>query len=288
MKKLLLLAMMPVFAGHTPPADLNKILTGDFTQKASVRNSLKVVDWNIDRGEHLDEITAVLKRDQPDLCTLQEVDLGARRSGRKNVAEELAKRLEMAYAFAPSWQELSQGNKEEPSLQGQAILSRLPIKNVRVIHFKDQSTFWRPKPLVPNLPLFQRRIGGRIALVAELDDNGQTIVVYDPHLESRSGGHLQELQMDEILADAKRYPESTPIILAGDLNTKYDSKTMFEKLRDAGWQNAFGPHNPRTHTIVFSLDWIATRGPLKMDQAKVEKHSPGSDHMPISAIVSVK
>src|SRR5579871_6561800 len=259
MKKLLWLAMLPVFAGENPPADLEKILTGDFARGTLSLLSLKVVDWNIDRGEHLDQLAAVFERDQPDLCSLQEVDLDAKRSGRKNIAEELARRLHMRYAFAPAWQELSQGDRERPSLQGQAILSRLPIKNVRVIHFKNQSTFWQPKTLVPNWALFQRRLGGRIALVTELDFNGQTLVVYDPHLESRSGGHLQDLQMDEILADARRYPESTPIIIAGDLNTKYNSKSMGERLRAEGWQTAFGNHNPRTHTIIFSLDWIATR-----------------------------
>jgi len=279
----------PAWSGSAKTAtpDLDRILTGDFTDAARPPDSLHIVDWNIDRGERLDQVAKVLDRDQPDLCLLQEVDLGAHRSGNLNVADELAKRLKMRYAFGLAWQELSQGDRERPSFQGQAILTRLPVRNVRVVRFKTQSGFWQPRSYVPNVPLFQRRLGGRMAVVAELDFGGRTLVVYNVHLESRSFGHIQDAQMDEILADAKRYPESTPIILAGDFNTKYNAGSLGAKLRAAGWRSAFGSRAPRTHTIMFSLDWIVARGPLRIEQGKVERGSGGSDHLPISATVSI-
>ena len=213
--------------------------------------------------------------------------MGAHRSGNLNVAEELARRLKMRYAFGLAWQELSQGDRERPSFQGQAILTRMPVRNVREIRFKTQSGFWRPRSYVPNVPLFQRRLGGRMAIVAELDYRGRTLVVYNLHLESRSFGHIQDAQMEEILADAKRYPESTPIILAGDFNTKYNAGSLGAKLRAAGWRSAFGSRAPRTHTIMFSLDWILARGPLRIEQGQVGHADGGSDHLPISATVSI-
>jgi len=281
--------LLSASADDTTPA-LDKILTGDFVEsspRSAPPQSLHIVDWNIDRGTRLDQVTAVLERDQPDLCTFQEVDLSDARSGRINVAEELAKRLKMRYAYASSWQELGQGDREKPALQGQAILTRLPLRNVRVIRFKEQSDFWRPRAYLPNWALFQRRLGGRIALVAEMDFAGRTLVVYDPHLESRSGGRIQDLQMEEILADAKRYPEGTPMIIAGDFNTKYNAKAMRERLNADGWQSAFGSKSPKTHVIMFSLDWIVVRGPLQIGEGKVEHGSQGSDHLPISATVSI-
>jgi endonuclease/exonuclease/phosphatase family metal-dependent hydrolase len=272
-------------ADTTP--DLEKLLTGDFTDSAQhFRGSMHIVDWNIDRGTRLDEVTQVLQRDQPDLCVLQEVDLSAHRSGNVNVAEELARRLKMRYAYASAWQEMSQGDREHPSFQGQAILSPFPIKNVRVIRFKAQSDFWRPRWYVPNSPLFQRRLGGRIAIVAELEFAGRTLVVYNPHLESRSTG-VEKQQMDEILEDARRYPKDTPIMIAGDFNTKYNASEMSAKLRAGGWQSAFGDRRPKTHVIMFSLDWIVVHGPLRIEQGKVEHGSKGSDHLPVSAVISI-
>ncbi len=280
--------MVPVLAALLLVADLDKIITGDFSGpvKPPARGvtSIHIVDWNIDRGTRLREIAEVLERDQADLCLLQEVDLSAHRSGNVNVAEELARQLKMRYAYASAWQEMSQGDKEHPSFQGQAILSRFPIKNVRVIRFKAQSDFWRPRRYVPNSPLFQRRLGGRIAIVAELEFAGRTLVVYNPHLESRSTG-VEKRQMDEILADAKRYPEGTPIVIAGDFNTKYNGREMSEKLRAEGWQSAFGDRRPKTHVIMFNLDWIIVHGPLRIEQGKVEHGSKGSDHLPVSATI---
>ena len=95
-----------------------------------------------------------------------------------------------------------------------------------MIRFKAQSDFWKPRKWVPNSALFQRRLGGRIAIVNELEFGGRTLVVYNAHLESRSRGKIQDLQIDEILADAAKYPADTPIILAGDFNTKYNAKQL--------------------------------------------------------------
>jgi len=57
--------------------------------------------------------------------------------------------------------------------------------------------------------------------VNELDRNGGTLVVYNLHLESRTTEHGRLLQLDEVLADAERYPAGTPVMVAGDLNTMH-------------------------------------------------------------------
>lgn len=275
--------MVPILFALWLSADLDKVITGDFTESAASPKSLHVVDWNVDRGTQLNQISHALTGDQPDLCLLQEVDLSAKRSGKVNVAEELARQLKMRYAYASAWQELSQGHEAQ---QGQAILTRLPMKNVRVIRFQAQSNFWKPHAYLPNTPLFQRRLGGRIAIVAELEWRGRTIVVYNAHLESRST-HIEQAQLQEILDDVKRYPESTPIMLAGDLNTKYDAKDASTKLRELGWRSALGDRTPKTHKILFSLDWILIHGPLRIDAGKVEHGTHGSDHNPIVATISI-
>ena len=265
-------------------ASFDRIWKGEFAAAAAPRADLRLVDWNIDRGARLDQIAAELASQQPDLCFLQEADLFARRSGTRNVSERLAQRLKLNYVFAPSFQELSQGTSDQPSFQGEAILSRLPIRNVRVLRFQEQSGFWKPRAYLPDWPIMQRRLGGRIALIAELEWAGRMLVVYDTHLESRSFGRIQSLQLDEILKDARRYPEDTPIVLAGDLNSKYNAGAFAAKLREAGWRSAFGDRTPRTHTrIWWCLDWILVRGPLDIEGGKAIRGTGASDHLPVTA-----
>ena len=87
--------------------------------------------------------------------------------------------------------------------------------------------------------VFQRlqevRQAGRIALVTELDVEGKNLVVYNLHLESRGPGYNRFEQLKETLADAKSYPQGTPIILAGDLNTKYFPSRFVALLEAAGF-----------------------------------------------------
>jgi endonuclease/exonuclease/phosphatase family metal-dependent hydrolase len=279
----LLLFALWFFQG-TEPNQLDHIWKGDFTRPRTL-DTIKVFDWNIDRGSRFEEIEEALERDHPDLCLLQEVDLFDRRSGNRNVAEALARRLELNYAVAPSFQELSQSAPGKAAYQGQAILTRLPIVNVRVIRFKDQSTWWQPRPYLPNVSLMQRRTGGRTALVIELKGNRGNIVVYNVHFESRSGGAIQTAQLHEVFEDAKRYPQSTPIILAGDFNTKYNGKAFLATLGQAGYHNAFGDQTPRTHRIIGHLDWILVHGPVRIEDASVVTSAQGSDHFPVAATV---
>jgi endonuclease/exonuclease/phosphatase family metal-dependent hydrolase len=261
---------------------------GEFASNRRTPETLRVVDWNIDRGERLEQIGSALERLAPDLCLIQEADLAARRSGNRNVAEELARRLRLNYVFAPEFQELGQSTGGEPSFQGQAVLTGLPVLATHVIRFQEQSGFWRPRAYLPDLPLLQRRLGGRIALVEELQWAGRKLVVYNAHLESRSLGRIQTLQLDEILADTRRYPPDTPMILAGDLNTKYNASAFTRKLSEAGWRSAFGEHEPRTHVLIGRLDWVLVRGPLKIEYGRVLKSVGGSDHFPLSAAVAAE
>jgi hypothetical protein len=50
---------------------------------------------------------------------LKEVDLNARRTHRLNIAETIARKLEMNYVFGGEFQELVQGSKDDPAYHGQ-------------------------------------------------------------------------------------------------------------------------------------------------------------------------
>jgi len=87
-------------------------------------DSIKVVDWNIDRGLKLGGTIEFLAGAKADIILLQEVDVNCRRTRHVNVAREIAQKLEMNYVFGREFEELTQGSKTSPAYHGQATLSR--------------------------------------------------------------------------------------------------------------------------------------------------------------------
>ena len=134
------------------------------------RRSVRVVDWNIDRGLRLSEIIEFLGDSDADVYLLQEVDINAYRTHQLNIAEEIARKLRLNYVFGREFVELTQGSKTSPAYHGQATLSRWRMSNRRLIRFQQQSDFWKPRWFKPKLQTFQERLGGRIALVSEIAD----------------------------------------------------------------------------------------------------------------------
>ncbi len=245
--------------------------------------SIRIVSWNIDRGEQLGIVSSELQHNPPDLCLLQEVDWNTARAGNLDVASELARRLGLSMIYAIEFEELSQEHGH-PAYSGQATLTRLPIRASRILRFRNQSGFWKPRSWIPSsLPFMQRRLGSRIALITELELARRLLVVYNVHFESRSMGHIQSEQLDEVLADLKRYPPDTAAILGGDLNTKYFPSIFLQKLQREGFQSATGERIERTHTIAMALDWIFAKGPIQIEDGRIRKDFRGSDHYPIYA-----
>lgn len=259
-------------------------MSGHYTpaQTAEAYAQASVLNWNIDRGKHLDKIEEQIREHNPDLCIFQEVDLDARRTHRQDVAKELAETFHMNYVFAPEFQELGQGTAEDPAYHGQALLTKLPVRAARILRFQHQSGWWKPRRLlISRMPLLQRREGGRIALVAELGQSAQPLVVYDLHLESKGTEELRLEQLEEVLSDAQRYPARTPIIIAGDFNTFIPHSRLIPRLEAAGFRNVLGEHRVKTHFLLGELDWVFVRGSVRWEDGKVLRVS-GSDHFPIS------
>src|SRR5262249_53753152 len=199
------------------------------------QNSLRIVNWNIERGQRLPEVIDFLESQKTDLLILQEVDLNARRTNFLNIAEEIARKLRMNYVFGREFQELTQGRQ---AYHGQATVSRWPLRNERVIRFRRQSDFWRPRWFLPSISLFQERLGGRIALVTEVQVQRRKLAVYNLHLESKGDEDLRLAQLEEAVADAARYGADTPTLLAGDLNFDVSHAAPASALNHVGFRNA--------------------------------------------------
>jgi endonuclease/exonuclease/phosphatase family metal-dependent hydrolase len=275
------LAAPPIPAASPDP--LQTVLAGNYAHPADgFRARAAVLNWNIDRGQHLDDIKEQIRRQKPDLCIFQEVDLDARRTHREDVAKDLAEAFQMNYVFAPEFRELGQGSAEDPAYHGQALLTTMPVRASRMIRFQHQSGWWKPRRLLlSSVPLLQRREGGRVALVAELDNGGKLLVVYNLHLESKGTEQLRLDQLNEVLDDAQSYPKETPIIIAGDFNTFLPHSRLIPRLGEAGFRDVLGDRRPKTHVILGELDWVFIRGAIEGEAGQVLRVH-GSDHFPIS------
>src|SRR5258708_8344824 len=138
---------------------MQEIVTGNFAPFKWVLwppRSLRIVDWNINRGQQLQPVIEFLASTNADILILQEVDFNARRTHRLNIAQEIARKLEMDYVFGCEFQELVQGSKSSPAYHGQAILSKWPISNPRLIRFSRQSNFGSLTGFCQGSSLFRR------------------------------------------------------------------------------------------------------------------------------------
>lgn len=91
--------------------------------------------------------------------------------------------------------------------------SRWTLSNSRIIRFQKQSHVWQPQGFLPEVPTFQERLGGHLALVSDANIAGKTIATYNIHLESRADDQLRFAQLEEVLEDSKRHNSNTALCL---------------------------------------------------------------------------
>jgi endonuclease/exonuclease/phosphatase family metal-dependent hydrolase len=223
-----------------------------------------------------------LKALDADVYLLQEVDMGVRRSGHRQIAKELADDLGMNWVFAGEFQELGQGLRGRPALTGQAVLSRYPIRDPFALAFENQAHLrWRLDPLQP-------RRGGRMAL--RVESGG--VLFYNVHIESAKNDHFRHKQVDEMLFDHLLSPRvDRPVMFAGDFNTDREPEDSFivSCLLGEGFRDALGAPEATRRTSVNHdqpLDWIFVRK-LQATGGRVIEVQRASDHFPLQAAIAI-
>jgi endonuclease/exonuclease/phosphatase family metal-dependent hydrolase len=238
---------------------------------------LRIVTWNIERGVRFDRIAAALDAMDADVILLQEVDRSCNRSGGRDVARELARRLQMHWISAGEFQEIGESRDGIPAVTGQAILSRSPITDAGVIVFKKQVRFrWRWNPVQP-------RRGGRIALKAR----SAGVLLYNLHIESGGDTALRRSQLAEVLADAS-HERTRPVVIGGDFNNAAKARpALLATLADGNFADALTNAVDRRTAIDLPhpIDWIFVRGASPRD-GHVQQIAGASDHYPLFATLS--
>ena len=180
---------------------------------AGAPGALGTLVFNMERGVYLEELGDFLEtcpEVRPfDIILANELDDGCLRSGGKDTTLELAKRLGMNAVFGLEFIELVNGG-DPKGFHGNAIFSRWPIRRARAVRLPEQYNWYFDR---------QRRIGGRLAVLAELDVAGRPVGVGTIHLENRTHGPGRQVQLEAVLAAAEAMFPGMPVLLGGDLNT---------------------------------------------------------------------
>ena len=167
---------------------------------------LSVVTWNIYGGRgHMAEadlsaIADVLRRLDPDLAALQEVDRGTRRAGRRDVSAEIGKLLGLHSAFGPSIP-LSGGE------YGNALLSRWPLTQIR-------------SPALPSSPNREPR-SMVIAHAAVPTRHGGPVWLVSTHFDHQPGDTDRLPQARALMEEVEK--AGMPVLLGGDFNCAPES-----------------------------------------------------------------
>lgn len=127
-----------------------------------------------------------------------------------------------------------------------------------------------------------------MALATELRVGPVPLVVYNAHLESQAGDDLRLAQLVDIVNDSRRYSADTPVLIAGDFNTKRSPSSLVDYLLARGFRTACeGGVSGGTKPNGENLDWIFARGRAQLLAGTVHRNVRASDHYPLSTQISI-
>ncbi|MFL6214579.1 MAG: endonuclease/exonuclease/phosphatase family protein [Blastocatellia bacterium] len=187
---------------------------------------LRVVMWNIERGTQFEGILDVLNHHPviryADLLLLNELDDGMVRSGNRNVALALSQGLSAHAIYGVEYLEMTKGAGDEQrlpgantaALHGNAILTRHAFLEPHVVRLPRCEN---------NFESAERRLGGRIGILTDLEVGGARFTAATTHLDVVNTPRCRARQMRAMLEAVDAHVATRGlnrrVILGGDLNT---------------------------------------------------------------------
>lgn len=296
-------------------------------EPAAPKDEIVLCAYNVERGLRLDEQLRAFGGQggipSPDVLLLSEADRGCTRSGSRNVAREYARELGMYYVYGVEFIELPRfwgpdGSVRHPCEHGNAIVSRFPLGNVRLIRHR-RSRSWN-NALQRILHVGEPRLGGRIAVAADVRIGEHTLRVYSVHFESPSllsriesripfvrallsrfrrarpeSDSYREAQARELIEDASGLAQG--VVMGGDMNVigylrSDEPEPVTSALVEAGYQDAHAPLALPERASTASglvIDLIFGRGVRFIEAGVGPRAAWGglSDHLPVWARIRI-
>jgi endonuclease/exonuclease/phosphatase family metal-dependent hydrolase len=225
------------------------------------------VAWNAERCKRVEAAADLLAPTGADAILLSEMDWGMARSGQRHATRELAAALGCGYVFAVEFLELGLGNESERArhageanavgYHGGAILSRHPLLDPALVRLGGDGDWFDGSR-------GERRVGGRIALVAKLRVAGTEIALASVHFESHADPAFRAAQMRTLLDALQVYAPGAPALVGGDVNAHSLGRRHFrdrELLRAALEEDRERLARPVPHEPLFAaaegagFDW---------------------------------
>jgi endonuclease/exonuclease/phosphatase family metal-dependent hydrolase len=241
--------------------------------RASSEIPLRVMTYNIRSGNgDLTGTAQAIRAAAPDLVGLQEVDVHwAERSNFVDQASSLGEQLGMQVRFARIYQ-LPAARAGDPAREfGVALLSKFPIVDWSN-HVITRLSTQEPNPVPAPLPGF---------LEAKIDVGGETVRVFDTHLDYRADPRVRQQQVKDMLSYIDGTP--SPTLLFGDLNAPPDApeiQALLQRLHDA-WPASAGPGLTDPADVPTKrIDYVLTSNHFRVRSASVPV-TVASDHRPV-------
>ena len=182
----------------------------------------RIVAWNAERGRFPEAAAALLRGAGADALLLSELDVGMARSQQRHAARELATQLGMGFAFGVEFLELGLGNAQERErcagqqnslgYHGGAVASARPLERPVLVRLGAGGDWFDGRR-------GERRVGGRIAILATLRVAGAPVTLASLHLESHGDPALRDAQLAVLLEALAAYAPGAPALVGGDVNT---------------------------------------------------------------------
>ncbi len=252
------------------------MITNDDQISEHQPDTIRVLNYNIRYGRGMDDvldlrrIADIILETDSDIVALQEVDVGVARSYRFDLMKVLSGYTGLEPVF---YKNIPHQSGE----YGNGILSRYPVFSSRNYHFIVEG-------------------GGeqRGLLQAEIDINGQKLVVMNTHLD-HSPDETQRLMSVEQIVETKRAYRGMPVLITGDFNdtpgsqTHLNMKEYFEDVWEVlgeGDGYTFRSDGPdRRIDYVFYTNNLAGETSKQLRPVSIEVlDTQASDHLPILAV----
>jgi endonuclease/exonuclease/phosphatase family metal-dependent hydrolase len=181
----------------------------------------RIAFWNAERLKYPGPSAAMLASIGADALILCELDLGMARTGNRHTTADLARALDAGYVFGVEFVELGLGDLREQrqyagetnaaGLHGAGLLSGARLDRPALVRLETSGRWF-------DGAFHERRVGGRIALMAEIDLGGTPVLLVSAHYESHTDQDDRAAQTRIMLDAVDRHAPGRPVLIGGDFN----------------------------------------------------------------------
>ncbi len=326
---ILAVALFWAMGGIQNPKTYDGEITDFGGDEAEPDDSLVVMTWNIAYAygegsdgdesyqsrsrEEMEERLRILgdqiKKVNPDLVLLQEVDFGSKRSGNIDQLKMLANITKLKYgAYAQNWRAGYVPYPYWPPARhfgkmnsGIGVLSRYPIKANKVtLHPKPEANIW----------IYNAFYSFRTSQHVEIQIGNSTFGIINNHLEAYKREN-REKQAEALLAMVRELQNSSLAIVGGDMNTlpvnaekKHDfpddpghdlreDRTMQALLQMDSFREVIDEEDYKKNEAAYftfpshdpnrRIDYIFVNEGIHVSNAYILQSGEISDHLPVVA-----